>query len=1090
MSSFDSSLGPIPGAGSGGGSDDQTAAEVPFTPTGAITATDTQAAVEQVASITGAAGTVARENISGAATFDVAGHDAAVLTLTGDVTSLAWSGWVNDTNLYQRVHVTIVQDATGGRAFDVDAVSGVWRGRKPTGQSSEAGAVVHQFWASTSDAGTLVYLDAVDAEFVDPDGNTWEYRVDTNGALHRWYRDQPPVVLSGASGVDVLSGGTFQVPQADFVAQFVGTCVDFSNGANQGLVAQFVSGGNQRGWSMFIASDGRLTLLASGDGAVSSTHLFPGTLYDAGLSDGDRFSVATHWQHSGTDITVTGFAARLRSSTGPNEFSWVGLGSVTIPLANLADLSTVVHLGSRRRTSPTSATAGLDNLAGTVESAFIEVGASMLAGFPNPVGLEAWDHTGVDATSPGAVPLRAPLPVSNTQNVYAFLKTTAGVVNPAILSDIAAGDLAIGDGLNWASYYEGVDHGGNSAVAVAANTGTDDGGSFIDAGTLQLEARFAGSPTPNQFGARHGSAYDVESTQGLTNCFAYATGVGAVMRLEEGSYYLNTSLDPGGESFGIEGQGPPNSTIVLNNDNWLIETADSLSFVKLSGFRCENGRGMLLSNSTASETGTAIRHIEQVDCLNYTKAGVAVLSADSPRWQIDQCVFTSTDGTESYGIFLAGLTDSVLISNSDFRHQKIGLRISRGPNMRVENCAFFWNNTTDSGRVSIWIEPNLLTTNGTDGMKLESVKFGVENMNAGDYRILFADPTAVATIDQLPDLATVSTGYIRAMSIVDCSFSTSTGVTPPLIHSTTGDIRGLSIEAPKLLGSAPGELIEFAAGVELSPTANVNVGGVSLAAPSATTTRRAVLSNLPIPFVPELVDMNELQWSPGAFDTAAYVEHTLAAGTSAAASLTGATTDSIGGGAAHEWNFPVGSESVDYALTGYTPGRPLWVEFDLRGVGGSPVDAMVAQVRLPSETRSLWTRHLSVGTEWRRYRFYSPVSNVGLLDLRLQADGSAGDVAIGRLRAYTAQEPIPAVDSLLSLTPRATTATSGTGAQTAFPVNHGLNTLTPDNPTVIVDGVIVADGWSATIVDADNLTVNFDTAPAAGTDNITIKVVA
>lgn len=41
----------VPGAGGGGGgSDDQTAAEVPFTPAGTIAATDTQAAVEEVAS--------------------------------------------------------------------------------------------------------------------------------------------------------------------------------------------------------------------------------------------------------------------------------------------------------------------------------------------------------------------------------------------------------------------------------------------------------------------------------------------------------------------------------------------------------------------------------------------------------------------------------------------------------------------------------------------------------------------------------------------------------------------------------------------------------------------------------------------------------------------------------------------------------------------------------------------------------------------------------------------------------------------------------------------------------------------------------
>ena len=45
----------VPAAGGGGGADDQTAAEVPFTPAGTIAATDTQSAVEEVASDAAAA---------------------------------------------------------------------------------------------------------------------------------------------------------------------------------------------------------------------------------------------------------------------------------------------------------------------------------------------------------------------------------------------------------------------------------------------------------------------------------------------------------------------------------------------------------------------------------------------------------------------------------------------------------------------------------------------------------------------------------------------------------------------------------------------------------------------------------------------------------------------------------------------------------------------------------------------------------------------------------------------------------------------------------------------------------------------------
>lgn len=53
---FDDGTGKwVPAAGGGGGADDQTAAEVPFTPTGTIAATDTQSAVEEVATDAAAA---------------------------------------------------------------------------------------------------------------------------------------------------------------------------------------------------------------------------------------------------------------------------------------------------------------------------------------------------------------------------------------------------------------------------------------------------------------------------------------------------------------------------------------------------------------------------------------------------------------------------------------------------------------------------------------------------------------------------------------------------------------------------------------------------------------------------------------------------------------------------------------------------------------------------------------------------------------------------------------------------------------------------------------------------------------------------
>ena len=111
-------------------------------------------------------GTVTRENITGAATLDVTGHTAAELTLTGDVTSLAFTGWDTDTSLYQKVRVQLVQDATGGHAFDWTAVTGDWRETPPAALATTPASTILEFYAITTDGGASVFLEPVGLEYL------------------------------------------------------------------------------------------------------------------------------------------------------------------------------------------------------------------------------------------------------------------------------------------------------------------------------------------------------------------------------------------------------------------------------------------------------------------------------------------------------------------------------------------------------------------------------------------------------------------------------------------------------------------------------------------------------------------------------------------------------------------------------------------------------------------------------------------------------------------------------------------------------------------------------------------------------------
>ena len=78
------------------------------------------------------AGSVLRQNITGAATANVASRGAAELTLTGNVTGLTISGWSTDNTIVQRVRFRIIQDATGGRSFSWQNTTGTWLETPPS----------------------------------------------------------------------------------------------------------------------------------------------------------------------------------------------------------------------------------------------------------------------------------------------------------------------------------------------------------------------------------------------------------------------------------------------------------------------------------------------------------------------------------------------------------------------------------------------------------------------------------------------------------------------------------------------------------------------------------------------------------------------------------------------------------------------------------------------------------------------------------------------------------------------------------------------------------------------------------------------
>lgn len=110
---------------------------------------------------------------------------------------------------------------------------------------------------------------------------------------------------------------------------------------------------------------------------------------------------------------------------------------------------------------------------------------------------------------------------------------------------------------------------------------------------------------------------------------------------------------------------------------------------------------------------------------------------------------------------------------------------------------------------------------------------------------------------------------------------------------------------------------------------------------------------------------------------------------------------------------------------------------------------------------------------------FSTVASVGGLTITLNdplpsAVASSAPIVVSRITPVAAPSTVD-------------TSNTGNGVATSFgPINHALNTTTP-TVHVFVAGVLISDGWSATITDANNIQVDFGVAPA-NLAAITVKV--
>ncbi|WP_245315165.1 hypothetical protein [Bradyrhizobium yuanmingense] len=215
--------------------------------------------------------------------------------------------------------------------------------------------------------------------------------------------------------------------------------------------------------------------------------------------------------------------------------------------------------------------------------------------------------------------------------------------------------------------------------------------------------------------------------------------------------------------------------------------AEKIWSTSVSGLTVIGGKGGFRFEAL-KENVSGLHTFADCSFYEYTECAIGNNSKDHPYLKVSRCVFFGAASTSTVGIAWGGYVDGLAIENCAFLlnayHLKIGPRLSGSISITRNDFIAFAHSHK---RADIWIVPNNTDKHGVNagvGFVISENKFGNENMDATDSRILVAEEEVLPGRDRLSSrpVEASSTGFLSNLEVCRNRIEGISGLAAPFIR--------------------------------------------------------------------------------------------------------------------------------------------------------------------------------------------------------------------------------------------------------------------------------------------------------------------